>query len=86
MSFSLCLSLYPYLTTPLSSLTFYPRVGHLEVQHLEEVVGQCVDLIGYRGQALGGVAFRLLQSCPLVVALRFKFKIKKLYCPPAVII
>ena len=47
-----------------------PDLRGLQVQHLEEVVGQGVDLVGHAGQTLGGVAFRLLQSCSLVVALR----------------
>ena len=47
-----------------------PDLGGLEVQHLQEVVGQGVDLVGHAGQTLGGVAFRLLQGGSLVVALR----------------
>ena len=46
-----------------------PDLGGLEVQHLQEVVGQGVDLVGHAGQTLGGVTFRLLQSGSLVVAL-----------------
>ena len=47
-----------------------PDLGGLQVQHLQEVVGQGVDLVGHAGQTLGGVTLRLLQSCSLVVALR----------------
>ena len=46
-----------------------PDLRGLEVQHLEEVVGQGVDLVGHAGQTLGGVAFRLFQSGSLVVTL-----------------
>ena len=55
-----------------------PDLGGLEVQHLQEVVGQGVDLVGHAGQTLGGVTLRLLQSCSLVVALREE-KIKLSY-------
>ena len=55
-----------------------PDLGGLEVQHLEEVVGQGVDLVGHAGETLGGVTFRLLQSGSLVVALRGE-KIELLY-------
>ena len=46
-----------------------PDLGGLEVEHLEEVVGQGVDLISNTGQALGRVALGLLQRCSLVVTL-----------------
>ena len=32
------------------------QLSRLKIQHLEEVVGQGVDLVGHGGQALGGVA------------------------------
>lgn len=38
----------------------------LDVQHLQDIVGQCVDQVGYAGQRLGGVVLGLLQ-CPLLV-------------------
>lgn len=44
-------------------------LGTLKVQHLQEVVGQGVDLVGHTGQALGGVALGLLQGGSLVVTL-----------------
>ena len=46
-----------------------PDLRGLEVEHLEEVVGQGVDLISNTGQALGRVALGLLQRCSLVVTL-----------------
>lgn len=38
----------------------------LDVQHLQDIVGQCVDQVGYTGQRLGGVVLGLLQR-PLLV-------------------
>lgn len=38
----------------------------LDVQHLQDIVGQCVDQVGYAGQRLGGVVLGLLQR-PLLV-------------------
>ena len=46
-----------------------PDLRGLEVEHLEEVVGQGVDLISNTGQALGRVALGLLQRCSLIVTL-----------------
>ena len=37
-----------------------PDLGGLEVQHLQEVVGQGVDLVGHASQTLGGVTLSLL--------------------------
>lgn len=38
----------------------------LDVQHLQDIVGQRVDQVGDAGQGLGGVILGLLQ-CPLLV-------------------
>lgn len=38
----------------------------LDVQHLQDIVGQCVDQVGDAGQRLGGVVLGLLQR-PLLV-------------------
>lgn len=38
----------------------------LDVQHLQDIVGQRVDQVGYAGQRLGGVVLGLLQR-PLLV-------------------
>jgi hypothetical protein len=45
------------------------ELGSLEVEELEEVVGEGVDLIGDRGQALRRVPLRLVQGLSLVVNL-----------------
>ena len=50
-----------------------PDLGALQVEHLQEVVGEGVDLVSHAGQTLGRVALGLLQSRPLVVALRRKY-------------
>lgn len=42
------------------------ELRRLDVQHLQDIVGQSVDQVGYAGQRLGGVVLRLLQR-PLFV-------------------
>lgn len=44
----------------------------LDVQHLQDIVGQRVDQVGYAGQRLGGVVFGLLQRPLLVWRLKKK--------------
>ena len=60
--------------TDVVNLTFHlPDLGGLEVQHLQEVVGQGVDLVGHTGQTLGGVALGFFKSCSLVITLNKMF-------------
>ena len=47
----------------------FGHLSGLQVQHVEQVVGQGVDLICNGGQGLRRVVFGLLESRPLVVGL-----------------
>ncbi len=42
------------------------ELGGLNVKHLQDIVGQSVDQVGYAGKGLGSVVLGLLQ-CPLLV-------------------
>ena len=67
------LLVYGHSLADVVNLTFHlSDLGTLEVKHLQEVVGEGVDLVSHAGQTLGRVALGLLQSRPLVVTLRRK--------------
>ena len=67
------LLVYGHSLADVVNLTLHlPNLGALEVEHLQEVVGESIDLVSHAGQALGRVPLGLLQRRSLIVTLKKK--------------
>ena len=67
------LLVYGHSLADVVNLTLHlPDLRALKVEHLQEVVGESIDLVSHAGQALGRVALGLLQRRSLIVTLKKK--------------
>ena len=65
------LLVYGHSLADVVNLTLHlPDLRALKVEHLQEVVGESIDLVSHAGQALGRVPLGLLQRRSLIVTLK----------------